>query len=65
MPLDGYNVAVFEIGDVSGDYSRVSVMFEQGLTNYPPFTDNGCVYATGLNDFGQLGTSESKPYSVV
>lgn len=28
-------------------------------------TDNGCVYATGLNDFGQLGTSESKPYSVV
>nr|XP_027190586.1 ultraviolet-B receptor UVR8 isoform X2 [Cicer arietinum] len=28
-------------------------------------TDNGCVYATGLNDFGQLGISESKHYSVV
>ncbi|PNY08361.1 hypothetical protein L195_g004881 [Trifolium pratense] len=28
-------------------------------------TDNGCVYATGLNDFGQLGTSESKQYSLV
>ncbi|XP_058756575.1 ultraviolet-B receptor UVR8-like isoform X2 [Vicia villosa] len=28
-------------------------------------TDNGCVYATGLNDFGQLGISESKQYSVV
>ncbi|KHN09658.1 Putative E3 ubiquitin-protein ligase HERC4 [Glycine soja] len=27
-------------------------------------TDNGCVYATGLNDFGQLGVSESKHYSV-
>ncbi|XP_014524438.1 ultraviolet-B receptor UVR8 isoform X2 [Vigna radiata var. radiata] len=27
-------------------------------------TDDGCVYATGLNDFGQLGVSESKHYSV-
>ncbi|KAK7316911.1 hypothetical protein RJT34_00719 [Clitoria ternatea] len=27
-------------------------------------TDDGCVYASGLNDFGQLGTSESKHYSV-
>ncbi|XP_047147031.1 ultraviolet-B receptor UVR8-like [Vigna umbellata] len=27
-------------------------------------TDYGCVYATGLNDFGQLGVSESKHYSV-
>ncbi|RDX76602.1 Ultraviolet-B receptor UVR8, partial [Mucuna pruriens] len=27
-------------------------------------TDDGCVYATGLNDFGQLGVSESKRYSV-
>ncbi|XP_061354679.1 ultraviolet-B receptor UVR8 isoform X1 [Gastrolobium bilobum] len=27
-------------------------------------TDNGCVYAAGLNDFGQLGISESKNYSV-
>lgn len=35
------------------------------LINCSPFTDNGCVYATGLNDFGQLGVSESKHYSVV
>ncbi|KAH1245916.1 putative E3 ubiquitin-protein ligase HERC4 [Glycine max] len=34
------------------------------LINCSPFTDNGCVYATGLNDFGQLGVSESKHYSV-
>lgn len=27
-------------------------------------TEDGCVYATGLNDFGQLGVSESKHYSV-
>ncbi|XP_017422589.1 ultraviolet-B receptor UVR8 isoform X2 [Vigna angularis] len=27
-------------------------------------TDYGCVYATGLNDFGQLGVSESNHYSV-
>ncbi|XP_028786192.1 ultraviolet-B receptor UVR8 isoform X2 [Neltuma alba] len=27
-------------------------------------TDDGRVYATGLNDFGQLGISESKQYSV-
>ncbi|MED6144826.1 hypothetical protein PIB30_019070 [Stylosanthes scabra] len=25
-------------------------------------TDDGCVYATGLNDFGQLGISEGKQY---
>ncbi|XP_054805466.1 ultraviolet-B receptor UVR8 isoform X9 [Prosopis cineraria] len=28
-------------------------------------TDDGRVYATGLNDFGQLGISENKQYSVV
>ncbi|XP_057420528.1 ultraviolet-B receptor UVR8 [Lotus japonicus] len=27
-------------------------------------TDNGCVYAAGLNDCGQLGTSESVNYSL-
>ncbi|CAL0319756.1 unnamed protein product [Lupinus luteus] len=27
-------------------------------------TDDGCVYATGLNDSGQLGVSESKQYSM-
>ncbi|RVX21554.1 hypothetical protein CK203_002179 [Vitis vinifera] len=36
------------------------------LTNYPlPLTESGCVYAAGLNDFGQLGVSVDKNYTTV
>ncbi|WVZ19806.1 hypothetical protein V8G54_007128 [Vigna mungo] len=38
---------------------------EEGSQYCLPFADDGCVYATGLNDFGQLGVSESKHYSVM
>ena len=39
---------------------------EQGLINYPPsLTEPGNVFATGLNDFGQLGVSDNKIYSTV
>jgi len=60
-----YNMTVFKIGDESDDYWRVLVMSVWGSQYCLPFADDGSVYATGLNDFGQLGVSKSKHYSVV
>ena len=44
----------------------MSAVCGKRLTNYyPSLAESGRVFATGLNDFGQLGISENKSYSLV
>jgi alpha-tubulin suppressor-like RCC1 family protein len=51
------------IGD---ELSRMSSVCGKRLTNYhPSLAESGRVFASGLNDFGQLGISENKSYTIV
>ncbi|TXG60242.1 hypothetical protein EZV62_014815 [Acer yangbiense] len=54
----------------NGDYGRLGLSSLESqwspslIYNPPPLTETGRVYATGLNDFGQLGIQKNTSYAL-